>query len=98
MLKERDHLPLVGVSLIGLALLVLLLVSRKGLLNAFESFEKLTYNLRYRILGEFILGLPSTWAHMKDVTCWVLVIKGSQFLCELGGSRDRGRTGVSGSC
>ena len=68
MLRERDHLPLVGVSLIGLALLVLLLVFRKGLLNAFESFEKLKYTLRYHILGEFILGLPSTWAHMKDVT------------------------------
>ena len=64
-LQERDHLPLVGVSLIGLALL---LVRRKGLLNAFESFKKLTHALRYHILGEFILGLPSIRAHTKDVT------------------------------
>jgi len=65
-LQERDNLPLVGFTLVDL---VLLLVRRKGLLNAFESFEKLTHTLRYRILGEFILGLPSTWAHTKDVTC-----------------------------
>ena len=50
MLQERDHLPLVGVSLIDLALLVIVLVRRKGLLNAFESLEKLTHALRYRIL------------------------------------------------
>ena len=77
--QERDHLPLTGVFLIGLALLVFLLVHRKGLLNAFESFEKLTHTVRYRILGEFILGLSSTWAHTNDVTCKVLVIKRSQF-------------------
>ncbi len=34
-LQERDHLPLVGNFLIGLAILVLLVVRREGLLNAF---------------------------------------------------------------
>ena len=66
-LQEKDNLP-VGVFLVGIAPLYLLLVCWKSLLNAFKSFNKLMHTLRYRILGEFILGLPSIWAHTKDVT------------------------------
>ena len=62
----------------------LVLLSGKGLLNALESFKELTNTLWYCMLGEVILGLPSTWAHTKDVTCKVLVIKGPWFLHELG--------------
>ena len=75
MLQERDSLHLVGVSWICLALLALLLVPRKGLLNAFRSFEKLMYTLRYHVFGEIVLDLPYIWANAQDVTHQVLVVK-----------------------
>ena len=47
------------------------------------SFKELTNTLRYRILGEIVLGLPGTWVHTKDVTHKVLLVNGPYPLWEL---------------
>ena len=76
-LHEQQHLPLGGVVRFCLALLGSLLpLSEKGVLNVFKSFKKLANTLRYRDLGEGVVGVPHTWAHAKVVTHQFFVVKG----------------------
>ena len=86
----------VGRTVAGVCFLLLtglFLFHRESLLDLLEVIEQVMDALGYHVCFEFVLGLPSPGAHMKNMAREISIVDGPDLFVSLGPSIALGQTG-----